>query len=327
MEKRRLGRVEVLRLILIAELAGTKRNRSADRIEDREDQPVAEEVEIAVAGLARPDQAADLKTLAVPALLADHRHQAVPPVGGVAEAEDLDHLVAHAPPLEIRPGLFPMLRVLQQQLEEIDRLLIGRRRAFPLARALRWLTTTRLRPPRRQFHPAPLGEVFHRLDERHLVIVHHKRKTVAARPARKAFVDLLLRADLHRRAFVVVERAKPREFLALRPKVHLLADQADDVRGGLHLLFVAVVTEAHRTHQPHPWPGGLRRSRWEKRICLESVGLRGLARIGLPCALGRVIRGRHPRRWVAAINPMPPIRRKVTQVHYNFTVRPAHAKA
>ena len=78
----------------------------------------------------------------------------------------------------------------------------------------------------------PAREIFHRLDEFQVRIVHQEPDGSAVRPASEAVVELLVGDDGERGRLLVVERAARLELLAGAPERDVVLDHLDDVGRG-----------------------------------------------------------------------------------------------
>ena len=280
-----LGGVEVLGVVLVAELPAAEGDGPAQGVADREDEPVPEHVEapalggvraapggevdrVAFAPVAGADQAGGGEGLRVPALAPDHRLQAVPAVRGHADAEAFDGLRGDAPGLQGRPAGGPVGAVAEHGLEEglglgarlgqpPPRGLLGRcpRPRVPVGTARGGAGPKRAHPaagpglPGGELDAGPLGEELQRFDELQPVEAHHEVEGGPARPAREALEDLLRGRDPHRRLPVVVEGAEPDELTPRRPQRHVLAHERDQVGRRQHLFSVVVAGEGHGDFQ------------------------------------------------------------------------------
>ena len=77
--------------------------------------------------------------------------------------------------------------------------------------------------------PGPAGQLFHRLDELQVRVVHQEADRGSVRTAAEAVVELLVRDDGERRRLLVVKRAARLELLAGALERNVVFDDLDDV--------------------------------------------------------------------------------------------------
>ena len=232
-----LRRVQVLGLVLLVDLPGAEGDRLAHLVADREDHAVAEAVDRPLAAVAHEARRAERVEVghgvvsAAPGMVrpqavevADER---VPRVRGGAELEALSHRRGEAARVQRGARGRAGLLVRERLAEEVRGDGVGAQQR--LAAAAGDVLGARLA----KLDAGALGERAQRVDELHLVVVHHEVDRVPGGAAREALVEAvaLVGDHAHRGRAVVVERAQPHVLAALGPQLHVLAHQRHEVRG------------------------------------------------------------------------------------------------
>ncbi len=232
-----LRAVEVLGLVLGVDLPRAEGDGRAHLVADREDDPVAEAVDGPLAAVADESRGAEhlerrhgvvaLRAGAVLAQSLEVAHERVPPGRRGTEAEALLHGLGDAPRGDRGAGGGARLGVRERLAEPGRGDGVGTHE--PAACAAGALVGARLP----ELDARALGQRAQRVDELHLVVVHHEVDGVPRRAAGEALVEAgaLVGDHGHRRRAVVVERAQPDVLPALGLQLHVLADERRQVGG------------------------------------------------------------------------------------------------
>jgi len=222
--KRRLGRVEVLRL-LVAEGAGAKTQRAPAVVGERKDDAVTEAV-VDAAAAAGDDEAGVEEFLRAEALADGGVAQLLPAGGRIAHAEAPADVGAETARVEVgarRGAAFalpkPTLIVDGRALEQVAETLAAPPLGLASGAGLFVL----------ECDAVLVGEVFDRLGEIEPLLALHEGEQVAALAAAEAVVDLLDRVDRERRRLLFVERAAAHEVGARLLELRVVTDDLDEV--------------------------------------------------------------------------------------------------
>ena len=218
LEEDRLGRIDVLRLLLVVrEDAPRKRDRAVLAVRDREHEASAEAVVPGAAlELRRQQHAGGDEILVGEAVLLRPRAHGVRGERRVADLELGDDRVRQRAAREVDARRLGLLRLLEATAEEIGKLAVELQLAFALS-GLRVLLLLHR-------DPARAGEFLHGLDERHALLLLHELDAVARLAAAEAVVEPLVGLDVEGRRLLVVERTA-RHVAAAR------AAELDAIRG------------------------------------------------------------------------------------------------
>ena len=224
-EQRRLRRVQVFRLALVDDAAAAG-DHAAAGIADREHQPVAEAVVMALAALALCAVALDDQTrlgerAAARLVDAEAAQHVVPGIRGVADQEALERRGLEAAARGVVGGAAIGLQGLRPVRRDARQHRVQR-----LARCLRVVGPPGLA---RDVDAGARGQLLDRLGEAQAVVVHQEAEHGAVRAAAEAVVELLVRAHPERRRLLVVEGAAGLVFAARFLQRDARADQLDDV--------------------------------------------------------------------------------------------------
>ena len=238
----RLRRVEVLGFVQGREGPGAETDHLAPRLDEGNDQPVAEPVEqraapaVAATGEAGLDQDFVRKTPV------QSPRKIFPARGRDAEPERALGLTPDAALLEVGSRRAagagvgePLLVGLGRRRQRLDQ---GGARAPARGASLR------------HRNPGAAAELLHRFDEADLLRLHHEPEHVAARLAAEAVVELTLGMDRERRGLFTVKRTQAHEVPADALERHRLGDDLDDVARDANPFhpFVAGASGHDRVH-------------------------------------------------------------------------------
>ena len=235
-----LRAVEVLGLVLGVDLPGAEGDGRTHLVADREDDPVAEAVDWPLSPVADESRGAEhlerrhgvvaLRAGAVLAQALEVAHERVPPGGRGAEAEALLHGLGDAACGDRGAGGGASLGMRERLAEPRGGNGVGAHEGA--SRAARALVGPRLA----ELDARALRQRAQRVDELHLVVVHHEVDGVPGGAAGEALVEAraLVGDHGHRRRSVVVEGAQPDVLAALGLQLHVLADERRQVGGVEH---------------------------------------------------------------------------------------------
>ena len=205
-----LGRVDVLRLLVGQQRPRAEPLHPPARVADREHDPRAEAVVVALALLALQHQPRRLDLLdRVARLLAAHQHRVPGRPARSRPRTRASTSLAQPAPGQVLARLRRLRRVAQE----------ASRRSPPCARAARSAARALARCSSArgssclalELDPVAVGQRLDRVGERQPLLLLDELDHVAADPAAEAVVELLLRVDRERRRALVVERAQARE--------------------------------------------------------------------------------------------------------------------
>ncbi len=237
-----LGRVEIFRLRGVVERAGAEGDDAAARIEDRDDQPVAEAIEgaAAVIGL---HQEAGLEQLALgEAALEERALQRILGAGGVADAEQLEGVGGEPAALGVAESI-AAVSFMERTLEEGGGGFERIEQAEPLL-----------------LHALELGvglghgqarlarELLHRFRKGKALGLHDEGELVAMLAAGEAMIEALLVVDGEGRRLLLVEGRQPLPFAACPLQGHAAGDHLAHGQPGADLI-------EERIGELHAWSG------------------------------------------------------------------------
>src|SRR5690606_27922578 len=238
---RRLGRVEVLRpLVVVEQLARAEADRLARHIADRPHDPAAEPV-VHSPALVRQHEARRHELVAREALAREVVQQVIPPARRVPDAEVARGAGVEAALTEERARGLGLWR--QQLLaEELGRLRVRGVQARATARLGRGAAALLVV----QLVSDALRDLLDRLGEREVVHLAQERVDVPRFAAPEAVIEPLAGAHIEARALLVVEGAEPLQGAdARRLQRDALADDVGDVRARLDLVDVGLDDARH----------------------------------------------------------------------------------
>ena len=225
---RALGRVEVLGLGPV-QAPGAERHDLPRLVQDRKNRPVAKAVIVAVAALAREDEARLLQRCRRVAST-ESAEEVVPAVTGRAGSDALECLLPEAPAEEVLPGRCPRRRpqrsgeVLRRRLHEAEHrlalLAVGAGLEASLGHG----------------HPKASGERLQRLRKARALAQHQELEDVAPFAAAEAVEDRGLLPHVEGRGLLLVEGAQPFPRGAHLLEHDVVGDHLHDVGRPPHLL-------------------------------------------------------------------------------------------
>ena len=234
-EERGLGRVEVLRAVVLFHHPAAEGDDAAPAVVDGEHDAVAELV-VDAAGVVAREQA-DLFQQRQPAFVgAQGGLQAFPAVGRVADGKTRLVLGIDAAPLQVGPGLRAALQLLLEKLRG------GVDGEIELARFTRLVALAGVAG---HFHAHALGQFLDRVEELEAVVVHQEADRGAVRAAAEAVVELLGRRHRERGRTFVVERTPRRILPPLPLERHARTHHLDDIRPGEQVVDEGVGDAGH----------------------------------------------------------------------------------
>src|SRR5690606_38497985 len=252
-EDRRLGRIEIFRLVTAGEYTSTERDHATAHLGHREHQPVAETVVRLAASLALLDQPRIQQHVILDTVLMGRAAQRLPVVGRIADAEPLDGILTDLALLQVAQCMLAR-GLAQHSLEEVCRERDG---LVQLAVGILLLA----RPfPARDLHANAVRDLAHRVGEREPLVLHEETENVARLAAAEALEEALRWDHVERRRLLVMERAERTEVLARALEGQQLADHLDDVRAFAHLIDQMIANHARSATvtpaSPSPMPPG-----------------------------------------------------------------------
>ena len=240
-EQRRLGRVQIFRIVFRRQHASAESNGATASIEDRKHHPIAEAV-VFSATLATGQHAGFFKQRIALRRGAECVLQVVPAVGCVTQAKALLDVGIQAAICKIALRGFVFAEfVAEEHRRRIENVVKIRRVIAFSTCSFAW-----------NLYADAGGKFFDRIKEFKAVVLHQELDRAAVRAATKAVIELLGRAHRERGRALVMERATRTPVAASFFHHHALPDHVDDIDASQQVIKKRVGNTA--AHEPVRMP-------------------------------------------------------------------------